>query len=905
MVGVTGATEGMILAALASASTAPSVQPASAASRARSRSPRRTGWDVQAPAQGGLQQLAPGLVGPGALGVAGLGDGVISTAFEIPSAKLGQLLGLNGITIQRVKEVTGVVRLHIQDKDRAKYQSTIHIEASGTPEQVQHCQQVLEAVCSGDQTELGHLTTYVHVDRTVVGKLMGHKGQTIKELTQVTGCYIEIQQDPEQVGMGGPRLFIAGAPEVVDSAVQLIEQFVASPESRLEAVVGPLGLSVPSMQATASRAPAPVTVAPPQHQQQDLNSVLASLSAVVPGLAGALGRPKDAGGQNAALAAILSGALPGLNGGGSGAPAAPVVVKPPQAAQWLAPNEVAPLSDPTGPTEERYIEVPARFKGHLLGLHGQTIEKVRQTSGVLKCHMVEDKSASTWGDIHVQIVGPPDRVEACVALIKGIIGGDHTGIGHMTTFLNIDRSIVGKCMGHKGQTVKEMTEATGCYIEIQQDHRHFSPDGLENSAGPVEGPRLFISGEPENVEFAVQLIERFIASPGSRLDIVLDPLKSASPAWQGHQQAPPQQDPTSAALSALAQIPGLSGLAQQLAQAASAQQPQMSMAQGADRPPLANPAKLRSHPNAQRVAAPSPASVTVVGPHAGLSAGPASAGGLAVGAGVEVRVVEVPANKKGHLLGLHGQTIEKIRQTSGVKKCHLQEGRGGGNWGCIHVEIVGTAERIEHCIQLVRGVIDGNHTGIGHLTDTLPVEVHKVSRLMGHRGQVVTLLKDLTGTYLDIQQGPQPGVNAGEAQVFIAGPPENVVKARTLISEFLRMMDLMPASDGGGQEAGGGVDLSAILGSLSGAQAGGCGNAGGDMMGMGMSAGDADGLGALLSRAGLASAPQQQPQQPALTQELLSRLVQGNAGGGLAAFGGGGAPQAMVQALMQAQQLQM
>mmetsp|Transcript_15054 Transcript_15054/g.47287 ORF Transcript_15054/g.47287 Transcript_15054/m.47287 type:complete len:277 (+) Transcript_15054:108-938(+) len=163
------------------------------------------------------------------------------------------------------------------------------------------------------------------------------------------------------------------------------------------------------------------------------------------------------------------------------------------------------------------------------------------------------------------------------------------------------------------------------------------------------------------------------------------------------------------------------------------------------------------------------------------------------------------------------QPLVPHRQVSGVRKCHLQEGREAGNWGSIHVEIVGAWERVEACEQLIHQVVSGDHSGIGHATDTMPIEVHKISRLMGHRGQVVTLLKDLTGTYLDIQQGPCAGVPAGEAQIFMAGPIENIGKARMLIAEFLRMMDLVPASsDGsaGAEQLGLATDLSGVMAAL-------------------------------------------------------------------------------------------
>lgn len=162
---------------------------------------------------------------------------------------------------------------------------------------------------------------------------------------------------------------------------------------------------------------------------------------------------------------------------------------------------------------ERTIDVPARIKGHLLGLHGQTIETIRKTSGVIKCHMQEKKDVDVSGVLYIDIMGSQERVEECVRLIKDVVNGDHTGIGHITSYMRLDTSVIGKVMGAKGQTIKELNEATGCYIEIQQDRGAW--------AGIVTEPQLFISGPPEAVKGAVVLIEQFIEAPGSRLDTVL------------------------------------------------------------------------------------------------------------------------------------------------------------------------------------------------------------------------------------------------------------------------------------------------------------------------------------------------------------------------------------------------
>lgn len=793
-------------------------------------------WD--ATIAGGLSPAAAALIE----GSSGLGNNAVvispslgatsQVIMQLPSTKLGQLLGFKGSTTQKVKEITGVTRLHIMDKDRAKFQATVPVEVAGTPEQVAHCHRLLEAIVAGDQTELGHIIMHVPVDPALVGKVMGAKGQTVKEMTQVTGAYIEIQQDVAQGATAGPRLFIAGLPEQVHSAVDLVARFLESPGSRLEAVMGPGAWQPPMSQQQVL------------HQLQQPQQLHTLGTPVLPELLPQPELQQRALSLPEILAALPLEAIEAYEG--------LVRVFGPGASK----NALTSHARPPGPAvvgdggrvEERRIQVPARVKGHLLGLRGSTIELVRQTSSVVKCHLEEGKGVGKGGFLDVTIVGTRECNQHCVDLIDGIVRGDHSGLGHVTTYIQIDRSVIGKIMGYKGQTVKELTEVTGCYIEIQQ----------EREQGAIEGPRLFVAGPPESVSSAVQLIQAFVASPASRLEAVLGPdLKLprqsgnasatlAALASSGH-------GPTGLgnALSLLSGLPGLEVLADIAAQEAPAVQvissppppllpatslPATSLgalpgalpaalptvvlpavlpaetlgAAPRDRPPLMNPSMLRSSVPAPSHQVVVPPRQVVQVPSVGLGGLPGLsdigiggaaavatvAGARPVNGGVlEQKIVEIPASKKGHLLGLRGQTIEKVRSISGVKKCHLDEERGFDHRTNVKVQIVGTPDQTNHCASLIARIVAGDHSGIGHATDYLEIPVNKVNRLMGHRGEVVTQLKDMTQVYLDIQQGPQPGVPAGQARVFIAGPPENISQARHLVNSFLKVLDQHPDTD--------------------------------------------------------------------------------------------------------------
>jgi len=163
----------------------------------------------------------------------------------------------------------------------------------------------------------------------------------------------------------------------------------------------------------------------------------------------------------------------------------------------------------------------------------------------------------------------------------------------------------------------------------------------------------------------------------------------------------------------------------------------------------------------------------------------------------EERIFDVPARKKGHLLGLHGQTIELIRSTSGVIKCHIMADRDRGyaaKDGSIPVQIFGAPDKVETCISLIERVMAGDHSGIGHSSDYVAVDPAKVERLKGDRWQVINAMKDLTGAYMDVLQGADAGMLPGETQLFIAGPAECVDRARTIVQALLSIMDQLPAN---------------------------------------------------------------------------------------------------------------
>eukprot|EP00927_Polykrikos_kofoidii_P018324 TRINITY_DN1847_c0_g1_i1.p1 TRINITY_DN1847_c0_g1~~TRINITY_DN1847_c0_g1_i1.p1 ORF type:complete len:994 (-),score=192.62 TRINITY_DN1847_c0_g1_i1:508-3489(-) len=742
---------------------------------------------------------------------------------EFPSSKLGQLLGYRGLTIQKVKERSGVTRLHIppHEKERAKLQHTIPIEVQGTPEQVDLCRLLLDGIAAGNQSDLGHTTTYVSVEPSVIGKLMGYKGKTVKEMTDATGAYIEIQQDRSKGMQDTPQLFIAGPPEAVEKAAQLIVRFIASPGANLQAVLAEDPCFGGQINGGAFSNPQVL-----QH------SVAQNLLA-----------PYQA-------APETQGALVGV-----------------------APSGAFSAVDPEGPKEERIVEVPARRKGHLLGLRGQTIDLVRKMSGVIKCHIQADRErgqASKVGMIPVQVFGAPDRVAVCISIIEGIVAGDHSGIGHVSDFMIVEPAKVERIKGERWQVINTLKDLTNTYMDILQG----AEDGV-----PVGETQLFMAGPPENVERARTIVNAMLtlmdqmpanadaslANPdmlGSLINRLVPTMAApqAAPRVQQHHapapvrpsfpqsgnlggintygsiggglgggfqarsqqvfgtQSPPAVQNLIASLSTAARtLPptasaadlaatlqsALSGLAQMPAAAGGAVGDITTalnsvIGQFAGGNQIAVPQPQPQQHNFSNFGGNSGSSYTgtirpVARSRSPRRAGACYGGDPGFGGGnvgtsgnVGMQTMDFPSSKLGQLLGFRGLTIQKVKERCGLTRLHIppHEKERAKSQAFIPIEVHGSPEQIDHCRALLDAVCHGDQSELGHATSFVNVEPSVIGKLMGFKGKTVKEMTEATGAYIEIQQDRARGMD-DTPQLFVAGPSDAVERATDLIRRFI------------------------------------------------------------------------------------------------------------------------
>eukprot|EP00927_Polykrikos_kofoidii_P024594 TRINITY_DN22336_c0_g2_i1.p1 TRINITY_DN22336_c0_g2~~TRINITY_DN22336_c0_g2_i1.p1 ORF type:complete len:959 (+),score=130.68 TRINITY_DN22336_c0_g2_i1:103-2979(+) len=709
---------------------------------------------------------------------------------EFPSSKLGQLLGYKGLTIEKVKEKSGVSRLHIppHEKERAKLQHTVPIEVQGTLEQIEHCRILLEGVASGNQSELGHTTALVAVEQSVIGKLMGYKGKTIKEMASLTGAYIQIQQDRAKGVEDSPQLFIAGPPESVEQATQLVLRFIASPGANLHAVLyEDPGAASGAVMGSAMGTWADGSGGLVGHSQFQQQLMMPPVDVTMPETQGAL--------------------------------------------TGVAPAVALTAFDPEGPKEERIIEIPARRKGHLLGLRGQTIDLVRKTSGVIKCHIQADRDrghASRQGTISVQVFGAADKVAACISLIEAIVAGDHTGIGHLSDYVVIDPSKVDRIKADKWKMVNSVKDLTNTYMDIMQ--------GVEEGV-PLGETHLFMVGPPENVEHARTIVAAMLAimdqtpafsdSALTSPDIIGHLINKVTPNTQrpmqkqasvhplsvtlpGHPRATslqthvPESQPPSAVndifanLNAAARSQSMAtssgDLATSLQNAMSGGAGDMTFALNQAISQLASGSQHvavqphhQQHYQQQHFGSRGAAIYPVARSRSPRRFESGFAGGdSGYGGSVGMQVMEFPSCKLGQLLGFKGLTIQKLKERCGLTRLHIpvHEKERAKSQIVIPIEAHGSPEQIEHCKALLEAVCNGDQSELGHVTSYVSVEPSVIGKLMGFKGRTVKDMTEATGAYIEIQQDRTKGME-DTPQLFVAGPSESVDRATDLIRRFI------------------------------------------------------------------------------------------------------------------------
>lgn len=212
---------------------------------------------------------------------------------EVPRAKIGMLIGLNGSQVNEVQQETGTKI----DVDFSKDPCRCYLK--GPQENVDRAKHMLLTIAMQIEDENSE---YMDFPKSTAGALIGTQGFRVREFQVQTGCRIDVDKTGPQC-----RVRLTGTPEQVANAKQLL---LAEVEQALQAVQKRPGLPPP---ATGSGGPWPSSqsqVAVPAHQPSSFPATLSE----------SIARAKAA--AEAVRAGLLTAeAPPGASGGSSSNPA--------------------------------------------------------------------------------------------------------------------------------------------------------------------------------------------------------------------------------------------------------------------------------------------------------------------------------------------------------------------------------------------------------------------------------------------------------------------------------------------------------------------------------------------------------------------------------------------------------
>jgi far upstream element-binding protein len=297
---------------------------------------------------------------------------------EIPHDKVGSIIGTKGMIIQDIQARTGCQAKVNQDfppgvPRQMEFRGTKATMTAG----LELVKRILEfgpaSIHANTMFGGPQITTMMDCPITIVGKVIGTGGQTIKEIQSKSGAKVQIHQDfpPEQ-----PRkLEITGSASAVGSAVQMIQTIMT-------------GGNINGLAATPRNGS---TSGGAQHNNY--------------GQHGHAGRQPQQQHHYHHNSPPIS----------SAPPAAPLVVSYP------APAAAGP--EIRQPDISIVIEVSKMLVGKIIGKGGENIVSLQRKSG---CRIVVDQQVPEGYPCRVNVTGVPYNVDIARKLVEEIQMGVHT-----------------------------------------------------------------------------------------------------------------------------------------------------------------------------------------------------------------------------------------------------------------------------------------------------------------------------------------------------------------------------------------------------------------------------------------------------------------------------------------------
>jgi rRNA processing protein Krr1/Pno1 len=165
-------------------------------------------------------------------------DGSVSEVLHISRTLVGKLIGKGGATIMGLQTSTGV-SIQVDQHTATRGGECRRVTLKGAPEAVAaaraQVQAVLDADPAGPAPAAGETSLDVNCPPTVVGRIIGRAGETIKLLQAASGAYILVNQNfPE----GQDRVItVSGSIEATERASNMIRDLIANDQVSVQAVI--------------------------------------------------------------------------------------------------------------------------------------------------------------------------------------------------------------------------------------------------------------------------------------------------------------------------------------------------------------------------------------------------------------------------------------------------------------------------------------------------------------------------------------------------------------------------------------------------------------------------------------------------------------------------------------------
>jgi len=158
-------------------------------------------------------------------GNSGVGSEVEKIA--IPNNLVGLLIGRSGETVKTLQARTGCLVNIQRESEMAPSATTREVTLTGSREQVDAARREIESLMNGTSaTESGsrRIIVNMRVPSLCVGTIIGKKGETIRQLQQMTGA--KIQLDRNENNKSERELTIIGDAEQVERAKNEVEELI-------------------------------------------------------------------------------------------------------------------------------------------------------------------------------------------------------------------------------------------------------------------------------------------------------------------------------------------------------------------------------------------------------------------------------------------------------------------------------------------------------------------------------------------------------------------------------------------------------------------------------------------------------------------------------------------------------